>query len=56
LKIGGASFAWLEQNRKSYFFQKFQHTSEEGSTSVLFAAIQAGYREDVPLLKVFTRF
>jgi len=53
MKKDGVSIVWLKQNKKLFFFQKFQLTNVKDSTNVLFVVIKFGYKVEDHQLKVF---
>ncbi len=53
LNIDGADFAWQKQNKKLFFFLKYQLTSVEDNTNALFVGIKHGYKAEDHPLKVF---
>ena len=52
LSIDGAIIVLQKQNRLLFFFQKWQHTSVEGSINALSVGKKVGYKEEDHQLKV----
>ena len=52
LNIDGADFAWQKQNKKLFFFLKYQLTSVEDNTNALFVEVKYGCKVEDHQLKV----
>ena len=49
----GVHFAWKKQSKSWFFFQKWPHTSAEGSINAQFVAKLVGCKVKDPLQKAF---
>ncbi len=52
LNLDGANSAWQKQNKKLFFFPKYQLTSVEDNTNALFVELKHGCKVEDHQLKV----